>query len=178
MGDLLTPGDVVVLVIPLDSAAPKGRIILPQQQVMRDALEAGAFPCATGVEGLPDLLAALTRPPRLVVTDSQVFAEVDALLPAEVPLTSFSILMARYKGDLSAQLEAVRALESLIDNDTVLIAEGCTHHRTCEDIGTVKLPRLIRAISGTDPGSPSPPAAISLTIFLPTPPSSTAAAAL
>lgn len=151
VGDLLTPGDVVVLVIPLDSAAPKGRIILPQQQVMRDALEAGAFPCATGVEGLPDLLAALARPPRLVVTDSQVFAEVDALLPAEVPLTSFSILMARYKGDLPAQLEAVRALESLTDNDTVLIAEGCTHHRTCEDIGTVKLPRLIRAISGTDP---------------------------
>ena len=151
VGDLLEPGDVVVLVIPLDSAAPKGRIILPQQQVMRDALEAGAFPCATGVEGLPDLLAALARPPRLVVTDSQVFAEVDALLPAEVPLTSFSILMARYKGDLPAQLEAVRALESLIDNDTVLIAEGCTHHRTCEDIGTVKLPRLIRAISGTDP---------------------------
>ena len=151
VGDLLTPGDVVVLVIPLDSAAPKGRIILPQQQVMRDALEAGAFPCATGVEGLPDLLVALARPPRLVVTDSQVFAEVDALLPPEVPLTSFSILMARYKGDLPAQLEAVRALESLTDNDTVLIAEGCTHHRTCEDIGTVKLPRLIRAISGTDP---------------------------
>lgn len=151
VGDLLAPGDVVVLVIPLDSAAPKGRIILPQQQVMRDALEAGAFPCATGVEGLPDLLVALARPPRLVVTDSQVFSEVDALLPAEVPLTSFSILMARYKGDLPAQLEAVRALESLTDNDTVLIAEGCTHHRTCEDIGTVKLPRLIRVISGADP---------------------------
>lgn len=151
VGDLLEPGDVVVLVIPLDSAAPKGRIILPQQQVMRDALEVGAFPCATGVEGLPDLLAALARPPRLVVTDSQVFGEVDALLPPEVPLTSFSILMARYKGDLAAQLEAVRALESLTDEDTVLIAEGCTHHRTCEDIGTVKLPRLIRAISGTDP---------------------------
>lgn len=151
VGDLLAPGDVVVLVIPLDSAAPKGRIILPQQQVMRDALEAGAFPCATGVEGLPDLLVALARPPRLVVTDSQVFAEVDALLPPEVPLASFSILMARYKGDLAAQLEAVRALESLTDNDTVLIAEGCTHHRTCEDIGTVKLPRLIRVISGADP---------------------------
>ncbi len=151
VGDLLTPGDVVVLVIPLDSAAPKGRIILPQQQVMRDALDAGAFPCATGVEGLPDLLAALARPPRLVVTDSQAFGEVDALLPADVPLTSFSILMARYKGDLAAQLEAVRALESLTDEDTVLIAEGCTHHRTCEDIGTVKLPRLIRAISGAEP---------------------------
>lgn len=151
VGDLLTPGDVVVLVIPLDSAAPKGRIILPQQQVMRDALDAGAFPCATSVEGLPDLLASLARPPRLVVTDSQAFSGVDALLPAEVPLTSFSILMARYKGDLAAQLEAVRALENLTDDDTVLIAEGCTHHRTCEDIGTVKLPRLIRAVSGADP---------------------------
>ena len=151
VGDLLAPGDVVVLVIPLDSAAPKGRIILPQQQVMRDALDAGAFPCATSVEGLPGLLTSLVRPPRLVVTDSQVFSEVDALLPAEVPLTSFSILMARYKGDLPAQLEAVRALESLTDNDTVLIAEGCTHHRTCEDIGTVKLPRLILVISGADP---------------------------
>lgn len=151
VGDLLAPGDVVVLVIPLDSAAPKGRIILPQQQVMRDALDAGAFPCATSVEGLPGLLTSLVRPPRLVVTDSQVFSEVDALLPAEVPLTSFSILMARYKGDLAAQLEAVRALESLTDEDTVLIAEGCTHHRTCEDIGTVKLPRLIRAISGAEP---------------------------
>lgn len=151
VGDLLAPGDVVVLVIPLDSAAPKGRIILPQQQVMRDALDAGAFPCATSVEGLPGLLTSLVRPPRLVVTDSQVFSEVDALLPAEVLLTSFSILMARYKGDLAAQLEAVRALESLTDEDTVLIAEGCTHHRTCEDIGTVKLPRLIRAISGAEP---------------------------
>lgn len=151
VGDLLAPGDVVVLVIPLDSAAPKGRIILPQQQVMRDVLEAGAFPCATGVEGLPGLLAALARPPRLVVTDSQAFGEVDALLSAEVPLTSFSILMSRYKGNLPAQLEAVHALENLTDNDTVLIAEGCTHHRTCEDIGTVKLPRLIRVISGADP---------------------------
>lgn len=151
VGDLLAPGDVVVLVIPLDSAAPKGRIILPQQQVMRDALDAGAFPCATSVEGLPGLLTSLARPPRLVVTDSQAFGEVDALLPAEVPLTSFSILMARYKGDLAAQLEAVRVLESLTDEDTVLIAEGCTHHRTCEDIGTVKLPRLIRAISGAEP---------------------------
>lgn len=150
VGDLLTPGDVVVLVIPLDSAAPKGRIILPQQQVMRDALDAGAFPCATGVEGLPDLLAALARPPRLVVTDSQAFGEVDALLPADVPLTSFSILMARYKGDLAAQLEAVRALESLTDEDTVLIAEGCTHHRQCEDIGTVKIPRWLSEYTGKD----------------------------
>ncbi|MEC4184287.1 GTP-binding protein [Adlercreutzia sp. R21] len=151
VADLLAPGDVVVLVIPLDSAAPKGRIILPQQQVLRDALEAGAFPCATSVEGLPQLLGTLTCPPRLVVTDSQAFGRVVELLPASVPLTSFSILMARYKGDLPAQLDAVRALEGLTDEDTVLIAEGCTHHRTCEDIGTVKLPRWIREISGVNP---------------------------
>lgn len=151
VSDLLLPGDVVVLVIPLDSGAPKGRLILPQQQVIRDVLAAGAFPCATSVEGLPRLLSTLVQPPRLVVTDSQVFKAVDALLPPEVPLTSFSILMARYKGDLSAQLEAVRALEGLTDDDTVLIAEGCTHHRQCDDIGTVKLPVWIRQISGASP---------------------------
>ncbi|NGM16771.1 [FeFe] hydrogenase H-cluster maturation GTPase HydF [Eggerthellaceae bacterium zg-893] len=151
VGDLLAPGDVVVLVIPLDSGAPKGRIILPQQQVLRDALAAGAFPCATGVEMLPALLEKLPAPPRLVVTDSQAFGAVDALLPADVPLTSFSILMARYKGDLSAQLEAVQALERLADDDVVLIAEGCTHHRQCDDIGTVKLPAWIRDISGASP---------------------------
>ncbi|MBB3172084.1 [FeFe] hydrogenase H-cluster maturation GTPase HydF, partial [Parvibacter caecicola] len=151
VADLLSPGDVVVLVIPLDSAAPKGRLILPQQQVMRDALEAGAFPCATGVEGLPALLDMLPRPPRLVVTDSQVFGAVAAAVPTDVPLTSFSILMARYKGDLPAQLAAVRALEALSDDSTVLIAEGCTHHRQCNDIGTVKLPEWIRQISGANP---------------------------
>ncbi len=151
VGDLLAPGDVAVLVIPLDSGAPKGRIILPQQQVMRDVLAAGAFPCATGTEMLPTLLEKLPAPPRLVVTDSQAFGAVDALLPADVPLTSFSILMARYKGDLPAQLEAVRALERLADADVVLIAEGCTHHRQCDDIGTVKLPVWIREISGANP---------------------------
>lgn len=151
VADLLTPGDVVVLVIPLDSAAPKGRLILPQQQVMRDVLEAGAFPCAAGVEGLPALLDMLPRPPRLVVTDSQAFGAVAAAVPADVLLTSFSILMARYKGDLPAQLTAVRALETLSGSDTVLIAEGCTHHRQCNDIGTVKLPEWIRQISGASP---------------------------
>ena len=151
VADLLLPGDMVVLVIPLDSGAPKGRLILPQQQVIRDVLSAGAFPCATSVEGLPRLLATLAQPPRLVVTDSQVFGAVDAALPPDVPLTSFSILMARYKGDLPAQLEAVRALENLTDQDTVLIAEGCTHHRQCDDIGTVKLPEWIRQISGANP---------------------------
>ena len=148
---LLEPGDVVVLVIPLDSAAPKGRIILPQQQVLRDVLEAGAFPCATSVEALPQLLDTLTCPPRLVVADSQAFDAVAELLPATAPLTSFSILMARYKGDLPAQLQAVHALENLTDGDVVLIAEGCTHHRTCEDIGMVKLPQWIREICGANP---------------------------
>ena len=151
VADLLSPGDVVVLVIPLDSAAPKGRLILPQQQVMRDVLEAGAFPCAAGVEGLPALLDMLPQPPRLVVTDSQAFGAVAAAVPADVPLTSFSILMARYKGDLPAQLAAVRALEALSSSSTVLIAEGCTHHRQCNDIGTVKLPEWIRQISGANP---------------------------
>ncbi|WP_276915032.1 [FeFe] hydrogenase H-cluster maturation GTPase HydF [Parvibacter caecicola] len=151
VADLLTPGDVVVLVIPLDSAAPKGRLILPQQQVMRDVLEAGAFPCAAGVEGLPALLDMLPRPPRLVVTDSQAFGAVAAAVPADVLLTSFSILMARYKGGLPAQLTAVRALEALSDGSIVLIAEGCTHHRQCNDIGTVKLPEWIRQIGGANP---------------------------
>lgn len=151
VSDLLVPGDMVVLVIPLDSAAPKGRIILPQQQVIRDVLDAGAFPCATSVKGLSQLLANLTQPPRLVITDSQVFGAVNAALPPEVPLTSFSILMARYKGDLPAQMAAVHMLEELTDEDTVLIAEGCTHHRQCDDIGTVKLPGWIRQISGANP---------------------------
>lgn len=151
VADLLAPQDVVVLVIPLDSAAPKGRLILPQQQVIRDVLEAGAFPCATGVEGLPALLAKLPQPPRLVVTDSQAFGAVADVVPPAVPLTSFSILMARYKGNLSAQLAAVEALAALTDNDTVLIAEGCSHHRQCDDIGTVKLPAWIRQICGAQP---------------------------
>lgn len=151
VADLLAPQDVVVLVIPLDSAAPKGRLILPQQQVIRDVLEAGAFPCATGVEGLPALLAKLPQPPRLVVTDSQAFGAVADVVPPAVPLTSFSILMARYKGNLSAQLVAVEALAALTDNDTVLIAEGCSHHRQCDDIGTVKLPAWIRQICGAQP---------------------------
>ena len=155
VADLLEPGDVVVLVIPLDSAAPKGRIILPQQQVLRDVLEAGAFPCATSVEALPQLLDTLTCPPR--------FDAVAELLPATAPLTSFSILMARYKGDLPAQLQAVHALENLTDGDVVLIAEGCTHHRTCEDIGMVKLPQWIREICGANRTSRSPRGAISPT---------------
>lgn len=151
VSDLIAPGDVVVLVIPIDESAPKGRIILPQQQVMRDAIEAGASACAVTPEGLPTLLAALAGPPSLVVTDSQAFGAVAALVPGDVPLTSFSILMARYKGTLAAQVEAVSTLDALRDGDRVLIAEGCSHHRQCDDIGTVKLPRWIRGITGAEP---------------------------
>lgn len=151
ISDLVSPGDVVVLVIPIDESAPKGRIILPQQQVMRDALEAGALPYAATPEMLPVLLDSLKRPPRMVITDSQAFAEVSKMVPSSIPLTSFSILMARYKGDLPGQLAAVQAVRDLKDGDAVLISEGCTHHRQCEDIGTVKLPRWIESISGTKP---------------------------
>ena len=151
ISDLVSPGDVVVLVIPIDESAPKGRIILPQQQVMRDALDTGALPYAATPEMLPALLASLKHPPRLVITDSQAFAEVSTMVPPSIPLTSFSILMARYKGDLPGQLAAVQAVRELHEGDRVLIAEGCTHHRQCEDIGTVKLPRWIEGISGAKP---------------------------
>ena len=151
VADLLEPGDVVVLVVPIDSAAPKGRLILPQQQVIRDVIEAGAHACVTSVEGLPALLDSFNRPVRLVITDSQVFGQVARLVPDDVPLTSFSILMARYKGTLAAQAHAVATLEALSDDDCVLISEGCTHHRQCEDIGTVKIPRWICDMSGANP---------------------------
>ena len=151
VSDLVEQDDVVVLVVPIDSAAPKGRLILPQQQVIRDLLDSGANACVTSVQGLPGLLGALEGAPRLVVTDSQAFGDVARVVPEDVPLTSFSILMARYKGTLDMQLEATSALEGLTDNSRVLISEGCTHHRQCDDIGTKKLPRLIRGLCGADP---------------------------
>ncbi len=151
ISDLLQPGDGVVLVIPIDSAAPKGRLILPQQQTIRDALEAGALPLCCCPEELPRALEALSRPPRLVVTDSQAFAQVSRMVPDEVPLTSFSILMARYKGNLPLTVAGAAAVDSLKDGDRVLIAEGCTHHRQCDDIGTVKLPNWIRRHTGAAP---------------------------
>ena len=151
VADLVAPGDAVVLVVPIDSAAPKGRLILPQQQVIRDLLDAGANACVTSVEGLPGMLASLKQLPRLVITDSQVFGDVARVVPDDVPLTSFSILMARYKGTLALQLKATAALEQLTDDSRVLISEGCTHHRQCDDIGTKKLPRLIRGLCGSDP---------------------------
>lgn len=151
VGDLLTPGDLVVLVTPIDSAAPKGRLILPQQQTIRDVLDADCTAIVVKENTLAPTLEKLAVKPRMVITDSQAFAQVDRDTPKDIPLTSFSILMARYKGFLEDAVRGVAAIDRLQDGDRVLIAEGCTHHRTCEDIGTVKLPRLIRVISGADP---------------------------
>ncbi|RVU97719.1 [FeFe] hydrogenase H-cluster maturation GTPase HydF [Coriobacteriales bacterium OH1046] len=151
IADLLDPGDMVVLVVPIDSAAPKGRLILPQQQVIRDVLEAGACAAITRDAELARTLAALPAPPRMVVTDSQVFGSVARTVPADVPLTSFSILFSRYKGDLAVQVAGAQALDALADGSHVLICEGCTHHRQCEDIGTVKMPRWVREHAGADP---------------------------
>ena len=148
--DILQQGDFVVLVVPIDSAAPKGRLILPQQQTIRDILEAGAVPVVTRDTELADTMKNLGRTPRLVITDSQVFGKVSKIVPAEVELTSFSILMARFKGDLEANVKGARALETLKDGDKVLISEGCTHHRQCEDIGTVKMPRWIQEYTGKE----------------------------
>ena len=142
--DLLSPGDTVVLVVPIDKSAPKGRLILPQQQVIRDVLEAGAQALVCRDTELEHTLTRLTHPPRLVITDSQVFGKVAAAVSPSVPLTSFSVLMARCKGDLPLLAAGAKALDSLQTGDRVLIAEGCTHHRQCEDIGTVKLPGWIQ----------------------------------
>lgn len=148
--DLLSTGDLVVLVVPIDSAAPKGRLILPQQQVIRDSLEAGAVPVVTRDSELAQALSSLGKKPRLIVTDSQVFGAVAKIVPKDIPLTSFSILMARYKGDLEVQIAGAKAIETLQDGDMVLISEGCTHHRQCDDIGTVKMPRWIKEYTGKD----------------------------
>ncbi len=151
IGDKVMQGDAVVLVVPIDEAAPKGRLILPQQQTIRDILDAEGMPLVVKDTGLPDAFSALANPPAMVITDSQAFGKVAKQVPAEMPLTSFSILMARYKGFLSTAVEGVRALEALQDGDKVLISEGCTHHRQCGDIGTVKLPAMIRKFTGKEP---------------------------
>ena len=151
IADLLSPGDVVVLVVPIDKAAPKGRLILPQQQVIRNTLEAGASALMCRDSELAGTLGTLTEPPRMVVTDSQAFGHVAAIVPTEVPLTSFSILFARYKGDLAAQVAGARALDGLRAESRVLVCEGCTHHRQCGDIGTVKLPAWVRKHTGVSP---------------------------
>lgn len=148
--DLVRPGGLAVLVIPIDKAAPKGRLILPQQQVIRDLLDAGAVSACVRETELKDFLSALAVPPEIVITDSQVFERVNAEVPPEIPLTSFSILMARRKGFLNSSVRGVCSIDDLKDGDTVLIAEGCTHHRQCDDIGTVKLPRWLRQYTGAD----------------------------
>lgn len=148
IGDLLSPGDVAILVVPIDSAAPKGRLILPQQQTIRDILEAGACSMVVRDSELPDALARLKDKPRIVITDSQAFGKVSRDTPDDIDLTSFSILMARLKGTLADSVRGVRALDQLSDGDQVLIAEGCTHHRQCDDIGTVKLPRWLAQHTG------------------------------
>ena len=150
VADLLAPNDTVVLVVPIDSAAPKGRLILPQQQTIRDILEAGAISLVTRETELTRTLESLREPPQLVITDSQAFGIVDKLVPKNVLLTSFSILFARYKGNLRQAILGAAQLNSLQDGDTVLISEGCTHHRQCGDIGTEKLPNWIRRFTGKD----------------------------
>ena len=151
VSDLLEPGEVAVLVVPIDKAAPKGRLILPQQQTIRDILEAGASALVCRDNELPQTLERLAQPPRIVITDSQVFGKVSKMVPREVPLTSFSILMARYKGDLPLAVAGAAAVDGLKDGDKVLIAEGCTHHRQCGDIGTEKIPNWIRKRTGVEP---------------------------
>ncbi len=148
VADLVNPLDFVILVVPIDSAAPKGRLILPQQQTIRDLLETGAVSIVVRESELANTLAKLGRRPNLVITDSQAFQEVASIVPNDIPLTSFSILFARYKGNLELLATGAKTLDSLEDGDHILISEGCTHHRQCEDIGTVKLPRWIRTHTG------------------------------
>lgn len=151
VGDLLEPHDLVVLVVPIDKAAPKGRLILPQQQTIRDVLESGAVSVVVREKELKETLKKLGTKPKLVITDSQVFGLVDRDTPEDILLTSFSILFARYKGNLAQAVRGAGALESLRDGDKILISEGCTHHRQCDDIGTVKLPRWIENYTGKKP---------------------------
>lgn len=150
VGDLVQPSDLIILVIPIDSAAPKGRLILPQQQVIRDILEAGGAAICVKETELSKLLTDLGNRPSMVITDSQAFAQVSQVVPEEILLTSFSILMARYKGFLETAVKGVAALDRLKEGDKILIAEGCTHHRQCDDIGTVKIPRWIHNYTGKD----------------------------
>ncbi|WP_374712055.1 [FeFe] hydrogenase H-cluster maturation GTPase HydF [Symbiobacterium terraclitae] len=150
LADLVRPGDLILLVVPIDSGAPRGRLILPQVQAIREVLDAGAIAVTARDSELPGALQALGRRPALVVTDSQVFGPVSRLVPPEVPLTSFSILMARHKGDLAELVRGASAIDSLRPGDRVLVAETCTHHQQKDDIGTVKIPRLLRQRAGGD----------------------------
>ena len=167
VGDLIAPNDLIVLVTPIDAAAPKGRMILPQQQMIRDVLDHNAMNVVVKETQLEAALAALSVKPRMVITDSQAFGPVSRIVPEDVPLTSFSILFARYKGELDEAVRGAAALDRLKDGDVVLISEGCTHHRQCGDIGTVKLPAWLKGYTkkalrfeftsgGEFPGDPSP----------------------
>ena len=151
VSDLLSQGDLVVLVIPVDESAPKGRLILPQQMTMRDILDKNCTVVACQDTELKDTLSALSRKPKLVITDSQAFGKVSKIVPEDILLTSFSILMARYKGDLEMLVEGAVKLKEIKDGDKVLISEGCTHHRQCNDIGTVKIPGWIRDFTKSEP---------------------------
>jgi [FeFe] hydrogenase H-cluster maturation GTPase HydF len=148
VGDLIHPGDFVVLVTPIDKAAPKGRLILPQQQTIRDILESDAMAIVTKEHELRETLASLGKKPSLVITDSQAFLKVSADTPLDIPMTSFSILFARHKGDLNRLVAGAAAIRKLQDGDRVLVAEGCTHHKQSDDIGTVKIPRWLRQLTG------------------------------
>ncbi len=149
--DLISTGDRVILVVPIDKAAPKGRLILPQQMTIRDILDCGAVAVTCRDSELTDTLACLREAPSMVITDSQAFGKVSKLVPEDIPLTSFSILMARYKGELTELVKGAAVLSSLRNGDKVLISEGCTHHRQCNDIGTVKMPVWIESFSGAKP---------------------------
>lgn len=149
--DLFSPGDLVVLVTPIDVSAPKGRLILPQQLVLRDILDHHGIAVVCQDGDVERTLSTLSSTPRLVITDSQAFEQVNRAVPSQIPLTSFSILMARYKGDLPSLVEAAATLTTLKDGDPVLISEGCTHHRQCNDLGSVKLPDWIRQFTGSNP---------------------------
>ncbi len=148
IADIIDEGDMVIMVVPIDEAAPKGRIILPQQNVLREVLDKKAIALVLQPHQLSFGLESLGKLPKLVVTDSQAFGEVSKMLPAEIPLTSFSIIMSRKKGNLLQSVEGANAIEKLLDGDTVLISEGCTHHRQCNDIGSVKLPNMLKKFTG------------------------------
>ncbi len=151
VSDLLGNGDLVVLTIPIDESAPKGRLILPQQMVIRDILDHHCMCICTQVEELNSTLSSLSQKPKLVITDSQAFGRVSKIVPDDITLTSFSIIMARYKGDLLSLVKGAKALENIKDGDKILIAEGCTHHRQCNDIGTVKMPAWIEKFTNAKP---------------------------
>lgn len=150
ISDLIKEGDVVVLVVPIDKAAPKGRLILPQQQTIRDILDAGAHAFVCRDSELEGVLSKLSEKPRMVITDSQVFGKVSRIVPRDIELTSFSILFARYKGNLRDAVRGAAMLDRLSDGDKILVSEGCSHHRQCGDIGTQKLPKWIREYTGKE----------------------------